>query len=141
MAEAVAAGHNAALAAVYQEQVVTPYKEGKQLQWFRMPDELMAAYLIDPSIVTETRRYYVDVDLAEGMDYGASSYWDEEPKGYGGIPWPATPQPKRQRPIPPPDARVADVVWDFDAARFKNLFLRLMTDPIRKPPVPSGESR
>jgi purine nucleosidase len=133
LAEAVAAGHNAAIAALYQEQVVKPYKEGKQLQWFRMPDELMAAYLVDPSIVTETRRYYVDVDLAEGMDYGATSYWDEIPKGYNGVPWPETPQPRRQRPIPPPDARVVDAVWAFDAAKFKDLFLKLMTEPIRKP--------
>jgi purine nucleosidase len=138
MAEAVAAGRNTALAAVYQETVVKPYKEGKQQQWFRMPDELMAAYLIEPTIVTEMRRYYVDVDLAEGMDYGASSYWDEVPKGYAGVPWPEIPQLKRQKPIPPPDARAADVVWDFDAARFKRLFLKLMTDPIRKPTVPSS---
>jgi predicted enzyme related to lactoylglutathione lyase len=55
------------------------------------------------------------------------------PKGYAGVPWPETPQPKRQKPVPPPDARVADVVWDIDAARFKNLYLQLLTGPIRKP--------
>jgi inosine-uridine nucleoside N-ribohydrolase len=132
MAKAVAGGRNASVAAVYRETVVKPYEAGIPQQWFRMPDELMAAYLIDPAIVTETRRYYVDVDLTEGMGYGASSYWDEVPKGYNGVPWPQTPQPKRQKPVPPPDARVATVVWDFDAARFKSLFLQLMTAPARK---------
>jgi inosine-uridine nucleoside N-ribohydrolase len=91
----------------------------------------MAAYLIDPSIVTETRRYYVDIDLMQGMSYGASIYWDETPRGYAGIPWPDTPQPKRQKPIPPPDARVANVPWDFDTVRFTALFLKLMTGPMR----------
>ena len=50
------------------------------------------------------------VDLSEGMNYGASSYWDEVPKGYGGIPWPVKPEPKRQKPVPPPDARAVDVI-------------------------------
>jgi len=80
------------------------------------------------------RRYYVDVDLAEGMDYGASSYWDEVPKGYNGVPWPDAPQPKRQKPIPPPDAQVVNVVWDFDTERFKSIFLDLMTKPARRAP-------
>ncbi len=131
MAEAIASGKNSLVAQLYQEKVVGPYKAGKQQQWFRMPDELMSAYLIDPSIVTETRRYYVDIDLAEGMDYGASSYWDETPKGYNGVPWPESPQPKRQKPIPPPDARVMNVVWDFDTERFKKMYLDLMTKPVR----------
>jgi purine nucleosidase len=131
MAATVAAGHNTAIAAVYRDTVVAPYKQGKPSQWFRMPDELMAAYLIDPTIVTELRRYFVDVDLAEGMDYGASSYWDEVPKGYNGVPWPDAPQPKRQKPIPPPDARAVNVVWDFNTERFTTLFLDLMTKPAR----------
>jgi purine nucleosidase len=133
MAEAIASGKNAPIAALYQERVVKPYKEGIQQQWFRMPDELMAAYLIDPSIVTEVRRFYVDVDLTEGMDYGASSYWDETPTGYNGVPWPSTPQAGRQKPVPPPDARVANVVWDFNTDRFKSLFVSLMTEPARAP--------
>jgi len=131
MADAIAHGQNAAEAALYEELVMKPYREHKPQQWFRMPDELMAAYLIDPSIITETRRYYVDIDTMQGMSYGASIYWDETPLGYAGIPWPDTPQPKRQKPIPPPDARVADVPWNFDAQRFTALFLKLMTEPMR----------
>jgi inosine-uridine nucleoside N-ribohydrolase len=132
MAEAIAKGKNPAEAKLYEELVMKPYREHKPLQWFRMPDELTAAYIIDPTIVTEMRRYYVDVDTMQGMSYGSSIYWDETPKGYGGIPWPDKPEAKRQKPIPPVDARVANVVWDFDTARLTALFLKSMTEPIRQ---------
>jgi inosine-uridine nucleoside N-ribohydrolase len=130
MSEAIAHGQNQGEAALYEELIMKPYRAHKPLQWFRMPDELMAAYLIDPSIITETRRYYVDIDTMQGMSYGSSIYWDETPLGYAGIPWPDAPQPKRQKPVPPPDARVANVPWNFDTARFTALFLKLMTEPM-----------
>ena len=131
MADAIAHGQNKAEARLYEDLVMRPYRAHKPLQWFRMPDELMAAYLIDPSIISETRRYYVDIDTMQGMSYGSSIYWDETPLGYAGIPWPDEPQPKRQKPVPPPDARVANVPWNFDTARFTALFLKLMTEPMR----------
>jgi purine nucleosidase len=131
MAEAIAKGNNTAEAKLYEELVMKPYREHKPLQWFRMPDELTAAYIIDPTIVTEMRRYYVDVDTMQGMSYGSSIYWDEVPKGYGGIPWPDKPEPKRQKPIPPVDARVADVVWNFDTAKLQAMFLKAMTEPMQ----------
>lgn len=99
-----------------------------------MPDELMAAYLIDPALITEMRRYYIDIDTMQGMNYAASIYWDEVPNGYGGIPWRDKPEPKRQRPVPPPGARAMNVVWDFQIDRFKTLFLDLMTRPMRALP-------
>ncbi len=133
MADTIAHGKNTAEAALYEELVMQPYREHKPQQWFRMPDELMAAYLIDPTIITETRRYYVDIDTMQGMSYGSSIYWDETPRGYAGIPWPDTPEPKRQKPIPTPDARVANVPWNFDTSRFTTLFLKLMTMPMREP--------
>jgi len=74
----------------------------------------------------------VDVDTMQGMSYGSSIYWDEVPKGYAGIPWPDKPEPKRQKPIPPMDARVADVVWNFDAAKLQAMFLKAMTTPMRE---------
>ena len=132
MQQAIAQGQNEAEAKLYEELRMKPYREHKPLQWFRMPDELMAAYLIDPTIVTEMRRYYVDVDTMQGMSYGSSIYWDEVPKGYAGIPWPDTPEPKRQKPVAPPGAKVANIVWDFDTVRFKALFVKLMTETMRK---------
>jgi hypothetical protein len=40
-----------------------------------MPDEMMAAYLIDPSLITETRRYYVYVtpEMAEAIANGENT--------------------------------------------------------------------
>jgi hypothetical protein len=40
-----------------------------------MPDEMMAAYLIDPSLITETRRYYVYVipEMAEAIAKGENT--------------------------------------------------------------------
>ena len=133
MAEAIGRSANLPLAKLYRDLVVEPYRAGKTLQWFRMPDEMMAAYLIDPSLITETRRYYVDVDTTIGMNYGSSLYWDEVAKGYAGIPWPDEPTPKRQKPIPPPGARVANVAWEIDRTRFQTLFLDLMTRSMSKP--------
>jgi purine nucleosidase len=130
MAEAIAKGSNRPLADLYQRLVVEPYHRGRSQQWFRMPDELMAAYLIDPSIVTEMRRYYIDVDTTIGMNYGASMFWDEIAKGYAGIPWPDKPEPKRQKPVPPSGARVSDVAWDFQKDKFQTMFLDLMTKPM-----------
>ncbi|MDE3103577.1 MAG: nucleoside hydrolase [Acidobacteriota bacterium] len=131
MAEAIAHGQNKAEAMLYEELVMKPYRAHQPVEWFRMPDELMAAYLIDPGLITAMRRYYVDVDTMQGMSYGASWYWDEVPQGYGGSPWPDSHEAKRQKPVPPPDARVANVVWDFDRERFVQLFLSLMTAPMR----------
>jgi inosine-uridine nucleoside N-ribohydrolase len=127
IAEAIAKGENTPLAKLYRELVVDPYHAGKTLHWFRMPDEMMSAYLIDPSLITETRRYYVDVDTTVGMNYGSSPYWDEVAKGYAGVPWPDDPTPKRQKTIPPPEARVANIAWEIDKERFRTLFLDLMT--------------
>jgi inosine-uridine nucleoside N-ribohydrolase len=132
MAEAIGRSANLPLAKLYRELIVEPYHAGKTLQWFRMPDEMMAAYLIDPSLITQTRRYYVDVDTTVGMNYGSSLYWDEVAKGYAGVPWPE-PTPKRQKPIPPPGARVANVAWEIDSTRFQALFLDLMTRSTSKP--------
>ena len=47
--ETIAHGKNPAEARLYEELVMKPYRAHEPLQWFRMPDELMAAYLIDPS--------------------------------------------------------------------------------------------
>ncbi len=131
MVEAIAKGQNKPIAELHQA-VLDRYRSGQSVQWFRMPDELMAAYLIDPTIVTETRRYYVDIDTMQGMNYGASIYWDEVAKGYAGIPWPEEPAARTQKPIPPPGARVSDVVWNFDIDRFRAMYLDLMTKPMRK---------
>jgi hypothetical protein len=40
--------------------------------------------------------------------------------------------PRIQKPVPPPDARVANVISDFDVDQFKAIFLDAMTKPMQK---------
>ncbi|GAA4484968.1 nucleoside hydrolase [Gluconacetobacter asukensis] len=128
LARAVSAGGNEPIAKLYKKSVVDPYDRGETIKWFRMPDELMAAYLVDPSIITSSRQYFVDVDLSLGLERGASVYWDVTPKGYGGAPWPRGHEgPGMQMAVPAADAQIADVPTDFDVQRFRRLFLALMT--------------
>jgi purine nucleosidase len=133
LVKAIVNGQNKPIADLHRELVLKPYLEHHTADWFRMPDEMTAAYVIDPSIFTETRRFYVDIDVMHGMNYGASSFWDEIPKSYGGAPWPDQPYPGIQKPLPPPDTRIANVLWDLDVERFKKLFIDLMTRPQRTP--------
>jgi purine nucleosidase len=131
LVQAIVNGQNKPIADLHRKLVLDPYLQHHTADWFRMPDEMTAAYVIDPSIFTETRRLYVDIDIMHGMNYGASSFWDEVPKSYGGAPWPDQPYPGIQKPLPPPGARIANVLWDLDIDRFKKLFIDLMTRPQR----------
>ena len=116
------------LAPFYRDAFVTPAKAGAKVKWFRMPDELMAASVIDPSIVTRTERDYVDIDTAPGLGRGSSVFWDDQPRDYGGGSAAAGPPPKGvQASVPSAEARLVDVVTDVDTARFHDLFVRLMT--------------
>lgn len=124
-----------ALAPDYQERFVTPAKSGAKVKWFRMPDELMAAYIIDPSIVTHTERDYVDIDVATGLGRGNSVFWDMQPRDYGSTATASGPPARGVQPsVPSAEARLVDVVTDIDTARFRALFVRLMSEAgARKP--------
>ncbi len=72
-----------------------------------MWDELAAAALIDPKVVTATERLYVDCDFFWGPSYGKTLWWREEQKPWWGRnPW--------------------TVHTDIDRTRFENLFVELM---------------
>ena len=87
-----------------------------------------AAKIVDPHIFAETRKMFVDIDTSPGWFYGASVFWDEEPHGYEGALWHE--HPGAQKPLPPPNTRLANVLWDLNRHAFKNLFIELMTKPI-----------
>jgi inosine-uridine nucleoside N-ribohydrolase len=76
-----------------------------------MWDELAAAAIIDPSIITKTEELYVDVDWSWGPNYGKTVWWRKE---QGGPSW-------------------AKKTWrvhtDVDVERFEKLYLELMTRP------------
>ena len=73
-----------------------------------MWDEIAAAALIDPSIITGQKQLYMDIDVDHGAGYGRTLFWDST----------AT---------VPPYLRLANVQFDIDTARFYKLYIDLMT--------------
>ena len=77
-----------------------------------MWDELSAAALIDPSIITGTKQLYVDIDIDHGPSYGETLFWE-----------PGTALPSYER--------VATVQFDVDAQKLYDLYVQLMTQPLK----------
>ena len=73
-----------------------------------MWDELEACAWIDPSIVTQDRLLYMDVDLSHGPSYGDTLTWPEKLKPVTGV-------------------RLVHAQLDLDLARFQKMFVDLMT--------------
>jgi purine nucleosidase len=80
-----------------------------------MWDELSAAALVDPSIITGQKQLYVDIDIDHGPSYGETLFWA-----------PGTELP--------PYERLATVQFDVDAPKLYDLYVKLMTKPSRKAP-------
>jgi purine nucleosidase len=75
-----------------------------------MWDELSAAALVDPSIITRQKQLYVDIDVDHGPSYGETLFWK-----------PGTDLP--------PYERIATVQFDVDAQKLYDLYVKLMTQP------------
>jgi inosine-uridine nucleoside N-ribohydrolase len=73
-----------------------------------MWDELSAASVLDPSLITETREMYVDVDIDHGIQYGYTLAWELG---------------EHQ----PPGVAKVNVHVDVDLRRFYDLYVDLMT--------------
>ena len=78
-----------------------------------MWDELSAAAMIDPTIITGTKQLYVDIDVDHGPSYGMTLFW--EPGA-----------------TVPPYARLATVQFDVDTLKLNDLYIKLMTQPPRR---------
>ena len=78
-----------------------------------MWDELSAAALVDPSIIIGQQPLYVDIDIDHGPSYGETLFWAP---GTG----------------VPPYERLATVQFDVNAQKFYDLYVRLMTRPVRQ---------
>lgn len=104
-----------------------PHRDNPTLSWFRMPDEMMAAHIIDPSIFTAQDQMYVDVMVEDNGHNGDTSFWDAN--------WqtqPLTESLLRGQNRPSIKAGRVNVLRDLDKKRFRELFVDLMTRPIRK---------
>jgi inosine-uridine nucleoside N-ribohydrolase len=75
-----------------------------------MWDELSAASIIDPKVITKKEELYIDCEFAWGPDYGKTVWWSKANR-----PWWAT--------------RTWKVQTDIDRDRFEKLFVDLMTRP------------
>jgi inosine-uridine nucleoside N-ribohydrolase len=78
-----------------------------------MWDELSAATLADPSIITGQKQLYADIDVDHGPSYGETLFWAPG----------AT---------VPPYERLATVQFDVNAQKFYDLYLKLMTQRPRQ---------
>lgn len=87
-------------------QYIAKYSKAESYMW----DELAACLLLDPSLATQTRTLYMDVDLSHGPSYGHTLTWSDQLK-------PDTPVRK---------VRAHTAV---DAPRFYKLFTDLIARP------------
>ena len=77
-----------------------------------MWDELSAAAMVDPSIITGQKQLYVDIDIDHGPSYGETLFWQ-----------PGTELPSYER--------IATVQFDVDTQKLYDLYVKLMTQPPR----------
>ena len=75
-----------------------------------MWDEIAGIALIDPSIITEQRPMYLDIDIDHGPSYGMTLFWEA---GNTVAPY----------------LRLATVQFDLDTERFYRVYVDLMTRP------------
>jgi purine nucleosidase len=91
---------------------VTDYLDKYSLPGY-MWDEIAAAALIDPSIITGQKKLYMDIDIDHGASYGKTLFWDAS------------------APVPP-FLRLANVQFDIDTEKFYKIYTDLMTRPLGK---------
>jgi purine nucleosidase len=80
--------------------------DGNDYMW----DELAAAAWMDPSIITKTETRYMSVDVNHGAGYGNTVTWIESDK-------------------PRLAGKPVEIQMDLDAAKFYQMFVKLMSAP------------
>ncbi len=73
-------------------------------------DELAAESWVDPSVITNILKVYMDVDLDRGAGYGDALIWSDRVK-------------------PELDVQIVNAQMDVDAKKFDELFVKLMSGP------------
>lgn len=114
------------IADLFREYEQKPQRANPQRKSFRMPDEMMAAHAIDPSIFAGFDDMYIDIVTTNDGHYGDTSFWDADWKDRGkesGFPGQNNPAMKAGR---------VQVLNGLDKKRFRELFVDLMTRPINR---------
>jgi len=101
-----------------------PQRANPQRKSFRMPDEMMAAHVIDPSIFGGSDEMYADIVTHNDGHYGDTSFWDANWKEA------VTDAPRAGQNNPSVKAGRIQMLKDIDKKRFRELFVDLMTRAI-----------
>jgi purine nucleosidase len=125
---------------LFKIYALEPLRRSPGSRLFRMADEMIAAQVIDPGVFTRSEEMYVDVCTTPGPRYGDSMFWRknwQETSAAAGNPVSAADRrifvdPSQFYLGPPPSAGLVNVLLEVDHARFKKLFVDLMTKPIRR---------
>jgi purine nucleosidase len=115
---------HAPIADLFRDFEQKPQRDNPQRKSFRMPDEMMAAHAIDPSIFGGFDEMYIDVVTHNDGHYGDTSFWDGNWKDASGD---ATTSGQNRPSI---KAGRVQVLNQLDKKRFRDLFVDLMTRPI-----------
>ncbi len=73
-------------------------------------DELAAASWVDPTMITNIRKVFMDINLDRGAGYGDTLIWSDHVK-------------------PDLDVQIVNAQMDVDVKKFDELFVKLMTAP------------
>ena len=86
-----------------------------------MWDEIAAAAVLDPSIITRQQELYVNIDIDHGAGYGQTIFVEKQVK----VPswW-----------------KLATVQFDLDTRKFYDLYIRLMSQPAPRPVEARGRN-
>jgi inosine-uridine nucleoside N-ribohydrolase len=87
-------------------QYIAKYSQERYYMW----DELAAAALLDPTLITKARDVLMDVDLTHGPSYGNTLTWTNQLR-------------------PQTDLQKVHAQLDLDLPRFQKLFIELMSAP------------
>ena len=121
--EIVARAHGP-IADLFRLYEQTPQRQNPKRQSFRMPDEMMAAHVIDPTIFGGYDEMYIDIVTHNDGHYGDTSFWDANWKDV------VTDKARAGQNAPSAKAGRVQVLKDIDKKRFRELFVELMTKPI-----------
>ena len=87
-------------------QYIAKYSQDRYYLW----DELAACAWLDPSIITNQRQLYMDIDISHGPSYGNTLTWNETLK-------------------PTADVQLVHAQTDLDLPKFTKMFVDLMSAP------------
>src|SRR5215472_10803163 len=112
------------IADLFREYEQKPQRANPRRRSFRMPDEMMAAHVIDPSIFSGFDEMYIDIVTHNDGHYGDTCFWDANWKDEG--------SELLGQNNPPIKAGRVQVLKGIDKKRFRELFIDLMTRPINR---------